>query len=482
MFTYIFNIHFMALPKFYLETRKTNNGKKPINMFYSIYGSRLQYFTGIRIEEKFYKSVDSKGKPMDRSEVNKLISDSAPYSAQIKSNLKQIALDVQNIANQAKANKVPVTKELLRYELDKIHKHKAEAIEIKKTYSFISFFEEVISDRKTGAKVMQKGKNAGQRYSYNAIKNYSSTLSALKRFMAANGLKTIQFEEVNKSFYESFKNYCYQIEQKEISTFSTFIKDIKSTMNEARESGYQSSDGHKAVSFIMPSYESDTIYLNDDQIELIEKYDFSNPDKYITHLAPARKGRKSELFDKKGNRNLVEEKVFYPVLDKVRDLFLIGAYTGLRFGNFTTLKTKDIHDNFIKVKQIKTGAPVIIPIMRKLRPVLEKYDGNLPTITNQRFNSYIKLVAREVGLNQIITTKSFKGNIESSIQAPLYSLISSHACRRSYATNMFRKGVPSMLIMSATGHATESSFLKYIRATNEDKANLMAETLLKLGL
>jgi hypothetical protein len=39
-----------------------------------------------------------------------------------------------------------------------------------------------------------------------------------------------------------------------------------------------------------------------------------------------------------------------------------------------------------------------------------------------------------------------------------------------------------MLIMSATGHKTETSFLKYIRANNDDKAKLLAETLLKLGL
>lgn len=472
----------MALPKFYLEPRKTPNGKQPINMFFSIYGQRLQYYTGVRIDPKYYKEKDPKGNPIDRSDVNKIISDSAPYSAQIKSNLKQIALDAQNIANQAKANKIPVTKDLLRTELDKIHKHKEETIEHKEIFNFITFFEKVITDSKSGARVMQKGKNQGKKYSHNAIKNYSTTLSAVKRFMIAKKLKKLDFDDINKSFYESFKKHCYQDEQKEVSTFSGYIKDIKSIMNEAKEFGYQTADGHKAASFILPSYEADTIYLNDNQIDLISQLDLSNPENYITHYAPARKGRKSELFDKKGNRILVEEKVFYPTLEKVRDLALIGFYTGLRFGNFTTLKAKDIQGAFIKVKQIKTGAPVTIPIMQKLKPVLEKYSGDLPTITNQRFNTYIKLVAKVAGLDQLVSTKSFKGNIEMTTEQPLYSLISSHTCRRSYATNMFRKGVPSMLIMSATGHATESSFLKYIRATNEDKAVLMAETLAKLGL
>ena len=55
------------------------NPKLAINMFFSFYGERLQYYTGIRIEQRFYKSEDNKGKPIDRSEVNRLISDSAPY-------------------------------------------------------------------------------------------------------------------------------------------------------------------------------------------------------------------------------------------------------------------------------------------------------------------------------------------------------------------------------------------------------------------
>eukprot|EP01136_Pigoraptor_vietnamica_P003223 Opistho-1_new@32197 len=472
----------MALPKFYLESRKSTTGRKPINMFYSIYGQRLQYFCGVRLEEKFYKSVDSKGKPIDRSDVNKIISDAAPYAAQIKANLKQIALDVQNIANLAKANKIPVTKEYLRIELDKIHKHKEEVVEKKETYNFISFFIKMIDDSKQGIRRMQKGKNAGQKYSVNAIKNYGSTLAALKRFMAFNSFKKIEFSDVNKVFYEKFRSFCFDIEKKEISTFAGYIKDIKTVMNEANEAGHQIEDGHKAAMFVLPAYEADTVYLNDEQIDKIAALDFSNHNDFIIHQVPARDSKKNALFDKQGNRILMDEKIYFSTLDKVRDLALVGFYSGLRFGNFSNLKAKDVQGAFIKVKQIKTGAMVTIPIMQKLKPVLEKYPNDFPSFTNQKFNLYIKLIAKHAGLTELIEVKSFRGNIETVSKVPLYTQISSHTCRRSYATNMFRKGVPSMLIMSATGHSSESSFLKYIRATNEDKANLMAETLIKLGL
>lgn len=47
---------------------------------------------------------------------------------------------------------------------------------------------------------------------------------------------------------------------------------------------------------------------------------------------------------------------------------------------------------------------------------------------------------------------------------------------------MFKVRIPTLLIMSATGHKTEKSFLKYIRATNEDKSRLLADWMDKLGI
>lgn len=470
----------MALPKFYLEPRPSD--KKAINMFYSFYGDRLQYYCGIRIDPKFYREKDSKGNPIDRSDVNKLISDSTPYAAQIKANLKQIALDVQNIANTAKAMKVPVTKELLRTELDKIHKHK----EIDKVdtveYSFISFYEKHMEDMKTGKRLMDKGKKAGQKFSHNAIKNYGSSLSAVKRYLSYKKINKLHFADVNKEFYEGFRDFCFKIEEKQPSTFAGFIKDIKSVMNEAGTLSIETGNGHKIKSFIIPSYEADTIYLNEEQIEKISNLDLSDGEKFVEikiidrdNQGKAKLGSKSEKLYKK-------KKVTYAVLDKARDLALVGFYTGLRFSNFANLDPKSIEKDFVKLKQVKTGGLVTIPIMQKLRPVLLKYSDNLPTLSNQRFNDYIKLIAELAGLTDTIKINNFKGNIKTVEELRICDIISSHTCRRSYATNMFKRGIPTMLIMSATGHLTESSFLTYIRATNEDKARLMADILKKQGL
>ena len=54
-------------------------------------------------------------------------------------------------------------------------------------------------------------------------------------------------------------------------------------------------------------------------------------------------------------------------------------------------------------------------------------------------------------------------------------LITTHTARRSFATNAFKMGVPSLSIMLITGHRTEKSFMRYIKIQREENAVLMAQ-------
>jgi len=457
----------MAKPKFYLEPRSTNvptvedEKSKPedaiqaINMFYSFNGQRLQYYTGVRIAIKYFRSE------CNTSNTIKPIKSTAPYAEQNNKKLAAMANDAVSIVMEAKGENL-CTK-YVREQLDLIYKPKIETSKIIATteikHNFISFFEQILNDTISGKRLISIGKNSGSRYKRNAYKNYGITLSAIKRYMKYMGITELPLQAINKEFYENFRSYCYNIENKEKSTFGGYIKDIKTVMSESKCPEFNTKE------YIIPSYEADTVYLTLDQINKITDLDLSDKTKFHTYH------KENEVF-----------KIGYPTLDRVRDLFLIGCYTGLRFSDFNTLDAQNIEGNFIKIKQTKTGSRVTIPIMSKLRPVLNKYADSLPTISNQKFNDYIKLVAQLAGLTESTKVTDTKGNKANENIYPLYSLVTSHCCRRSYATNMFKAGVPPMLIMSATGHKTETSFLKYIRATNDDKAKLLAEALEKLGL
>lgn len=460
----------MALPKFYLDSVATAKEQYPILLKYSFNGLRLKYYTGISVDKKYFQSKCNSGNA-------KPIKSIAPLSEQNNNKLLDIASSAITIVSNAKGENINV--KYVREELDKIFKPKVEpeAIINEDQFDFILFFEKIINDSKVGTRLIKSGKNKGKKFSHNAIKNYGTSLSAIKRYMKYNGIKILKFDQINESFYLEFKDYCFDNEEKEISTFSGYIKDIKTVMIESKAPNFDTK------SFFMPDYESDTIALSLEQIDQIHNLDLSDHSKFIIEMIPERDKAGKTIFDKQGNKIMKPKKISYAVLENVRDLFLVGCYSALRFQNFNELTIDKIDDGFIRVKQIKTGNRVTIPIMQRFQKLLNKYDGGLPVgVSNQQFNRTIKHVVKLAGLIHPIKVSSTKGNKISYSEIPFNELISSHTARRSYATIMFKAGVPSLLIMSATGHKTEASFLKYIRATNEDKAILLSDMIKKLGL
>jgi len=103
--------------------------------------------------------------------------------------------------------------------------------------------------------------------------------------------------------------------------------------------------------------------------------------------------------------------------------------------------------------------------------VFKKYDGNLPLVlSNQKFNEYIKLVGREAGLTNPVPVSKTKGGLRVDTTAEKCDLITSHTCRRSFASNAYMADIPTLSIMKITGHKTERAFLNYIRITPEENA------------
>ena len=94
-----------------------------------------------------------------------------------------------------------------------------------------------------------------------------------------------------------------------------------------------------------------------------------------------------------------------------------------------------------------------------------KEGDNLPSpMSNQKFNEYIKEVASKVGLTESVRKKRTEVGKEQT-------------ARRSFATNMYKRGFPTLIIMNITGHTTEKSFLKYIKVGKAENAELMLKQL-----
>ena len=124
----------------------------------------------------------------------------------------------------------------------------------------------------------------------------------------------------------------------------------------------------------------------------------------------------------------------------------------------------------IEITQEKTGKTVNIPF---------KLDIEFPSkISLQKFNKYLKILAEKAGINEKIKglKKQANGNPSLTGIYPKYELISSHDLRRTFATRHYGK-IPTPLIMSITGHSSESTFLKYINKNSLDNALEFAKYL-----
>jgi integrase len=162
-----------------------------------------------------------------------------------------------------------------------------------------------------------------------------------------------------------------------------------------------------------------------------------------------------------------------PMLEKVRDTFVLGCLTGFRFSDYSTVKPEEFRDGMLFVTQTKTGGRVVVPLRPEAKTILEKYNMEIPQITNVEFNLHIKEVARLADLQEKIKISYKRGNKLVEETRPKYNWVMSHTCRRSFCTNEFLDGTPTTLIMAISGHKTEKAFRKYIKADNLEKAQMI---------
>ncbi|MBP1637262.1 MAG: tyrosine type site-specific recombinase [Bacteroidetes bacterium] len=160
----------------------------------------------------------------------------------------------------------------------------------------------------------------------------------------------------------------------------------------------------------------------------------------------------------------------------VRDLFVVGCLTGMRYSDFSTLSAKNISGNVIIKKTRKTGAHVEVPIHPIVSEILKKY-GDFPPYrdTQQNFNAVIKTICKKAGItDKVFVERTRAGKVER-ISMPRYKMVSSHTARRTFATNAYLAGIPTARIMLITGHSTEDAFFGYIRINKSENAKTLSE-------
>ncbi len=299
-----------------------------------------------------------------------------------------------------------------------------------KIFDLFSFIQDFID--KAPTRVNSK---SGQPVCYKMVREYERTFHYLKEY-SKKAKKELDFNDIDLDFYYGFIEYL-KGENLATNTIGKKIQTLKIFLNAATDLGYNKYRHYKSPRFIAISEESQSIYLNQKELQAIYNIDYS--------------------------KNLK--------LDRVRDLFIVGCWTGVRFSDISQITPAAIDGDFINIKQSKTGGKVIIPVHPTVKAVLKKYNGTLPpVISNQRFNEYLKKVAKKAKLEEKVHISITRGGITTSTAYKKWKLVTTHTGRRSFATNNYNMGVPSLTIKAITGHKTEEAFLKYIKVTPKEHA------------
>ncbi|MBI5371368.1 MAG: site-specific integrase [Sphingobacteriales bacterium] len=312
--------------------------------------------------------------------------------------------------------------------------------------TFISYFEDFVSRSFTGQRIDPKSKMPIR---HGVAKGYQTTLNHLKTF-AKVWKRKLDFETIDLEFHKDFTNYLTAAPVLlSANTVGSNIQRIKAVLAEATEKGVNSNRAYKSKYFVKQEEAVDTIYLDEGELKEMRALDLSKN----------------------------------PRLENVRNQFLIGCYTGLRFSDFSILKPENIKDGFIRITQTKTGKPVIIPVHSIVKGILQKYNGLPRSISNVKLNAYLKELGQLMpSLKKTETKTTTKGGVKVAKTLEKWELLTTHTARRSFATNEYKAGTPSITIMAITGHKTEKSFLKYIRVTTDEHARILQSSWTKRGM
>ena len=389
----------------------------------------IECTTGLKIPNKRWSSIKSEVLPTKDFNY-----------AKINLDLKDLDRFVMGEYNEDLKTNLTFNSAWLKSKISKFFNRETQIELEDKQVFFTNYIDSFIEDSKT-----KKTRN-NTLIKPRTIQHYRTTLAKVKAFEESQGVK-LKITDIDLKFHVSFIEFLETKQNLNPNTIGGYVDDIKLMITNADKRGIEINKEVKLSEFYTPTNKTKDIYLKEDEINKIFQHKFD-----------------------------------LDYLDNARDWFIIGLRTGLRISDFLKLSNKNLIDGFIEKNTLKTDFPVIIPIHDQVQFILDKREGKFPReISDQKFNDYIKKVCEEVGLNEkvegarmdeLIIKKAGKKEVIYRKQTGLYKkyeLVSSHICRRSFATNLYGK-IDTLTIMKITGHKTERQFLDYIKITPKEYA------------
>lgn len=270
------------------------------------------------------------------------------------------------------------------------------------------------------------------------LKEYRTIFKSLDDFQEAKKVY-LTFQSFNQLFFNDYEKFLldkvnpYKEERGLLNdTIAKYCATLKSFLQWAYENKYHNNaEGFtKIKTQIKRKSKNEIVALTEDELYQILNHDFSED----------------------------------PKLEKVRDLFCFGCFTGQRFSDIMRFNQDDFDGKKWSFVSIKTKKNTIVPFtgfIANALPIMKKFNYVFPEISNQKFNEYLKDIGKEAEIDTPVRIIRFSGVSEVQIRQPKHEFMSSHMARRTFVTLMLEKGVPITVIQKITQHSDIRTLLKY---------------------
>lgn len=327
---------------------------------------------------------------------------------------------------------------------------------MKKEHPLIPLFKQFIKETETGKRLKKNGEKIkpesidNYRYLLYNLVEFSTQQKFELRICEANKLnKRELLSEKNywKKFYQKFTDYFYKkgchdnyvgANMKIFRVFFNYLKNDKD---------FATGDFQRL--FYVRKEEIDILVLSPNQLKfLIHDVEFD------TSLTPAQR--------------------------KIKDIFVFGCTTGLRYSDVYLLTRKNFEEVqgewYLKIKAKKTKTYSTVKLPGYAISIVNKYiskSSKVPVfgkITLFNFNKNLKVIGEKANfVTPIHITREKLGkaqNLKKSTankQDRFCDKMSSHMMRRTAITTLLILGMPEHLVRKISGHShTSSSFNRYV--------------------
>lgn len=342
---------------------------------------------------------------------------------------------------------------------------------MKKTELIIPLFEKFIRDTRVGKRLKADGTPIKQ----GTITNYQSVLTNLTNFVESRNydLRICDYSKLTtrertseqnywRRFNKNFSTYLYTFSYDNFVGFNmkivrTFLKDLEN------RKGFN----------IGPYYKLLHVITEEREINILTP----NRLKLLIH--------NKELESKLNEKQRI-----------VKDMFVIGCTTGLRYSDLIALNSvnfKTIHNNLylqLKSKKTKTFSNILLP--QYAIEILKKYSTTnktakfFPKYALDHFNEQLKLIGAKASFDDYILNLREKRGVEKEVirgtkVIKFYEKMSSHMMRRTAITTMLLLGMPELMVRQISGHKDNSkAFYRYVRFTQSFLDQELTNVHLKL--